>query len=89
MATKKKAAKPAAKQAEPRATKVTTVKAASGTHEGNPLRVGDSFLFIKGGREVYLTRTVANVLIKRNSDSLIIPKNSPYIPPTGSDCDGC
>ena len=93
MTTRKKAGKPA-KKSEP--TKVRTVKAKeedvnvrSAKDEPKPLKKGDAFLFIKNGHEVYLTRTVANVLLQRNSAKLEIPKGSPFVPPKGSNCDGC
>ena len=76
---------PATKQVTP----VKEVKLKESKIDPRPKRKGDTFLFIKDGNDVYLTRAVANVLFQRNTSSVVIPKGSEYIPPKGSKCDGC
>lgn len=70
-------------------TPIVKVKVEELKQDPQPLKKGDTFLFIKDGRPVYYTRAVANVEFQRNSASMVIPKKSPYIPPVGSKCDGC
>lgn len=73
-----------AEQTPMKSVKVEVVKT-----DPRPLRKGDEFLFIKDGRDVYYTRSTANVIFQRNSNSMVIPKGSEYIPPKGSKCQGC
>jgi len=70
-------------------TPVEVVKLKEEKIEPNPLRKGDAFLFIVDGRDVYYTRSTANVMFQRNTRSIVIPKGSEYTPPKGSKCDGC
>lgn len=70
-------------------TPIKTVKVEEVKQDPRPLRKGDTYLFIKDGRDVYYTAGVANVIFQRNSASVVIPKGSKYIPPKGSKCDGC
>ena len=89
-ATKRTAAKvknPAPAKAEQ--TPMVSVKVDDKFHEDWPLKRGDTFLFIKDGEKVYLTRSVAHVLLIRNSASVVIPKGSEFVPPKGTSCDGC
>lgn len=74
---------------KPEPTPIVKVKVKEVKESLRPLKKGDAFLFVKDGRDVYYTRAVANVIFQRNSASMVIPKNSPYIPPVGSKCDGC
>ena len=70
-------------------TPIKSVKVEEVKESLRPLRKGDTFLFIKDGRDVYYTPSTANVIFQRNSASMVIPKGSDYIPPKGSKCDGC
>lgn len=70
-------------------TPLKSVKVEETKEDPNPLKKGDTFLFIKDGRDVYYTRSTANVIFQRNSALMEIPKGSDYIPPKGSKCEGC
>jgi hypothetical protein len=78
-------------KASTKVTKVTTKTQAEKPEvkEEWPLRKGDSFLFIKNGKNVYYPRSTANVLFQRNTAEIEIPKGSEYVPPKGSQCKGC
>ena len=70
-------------------TNVQRVKVSEEAVEPNPLRKGDTFLFIKDGREVYMTRSVANVLLLKGASNVEIPKGSEYVPPKNAKCSNC
>lgn len=90
MAKAKKAVKPTVGDpATKEPTPVKVVKVKEIKLEPRPLKKGDTFLFIKDGRDVYYTRPTANVVFMRGVAEMVIPKGSEYIPPKGSKCDGC
>jgi len=70
-------------------TPMTKVKVKDIKPEPQPLKIGDTFKFIKDGQVVYYTRSTANVVFQRGMAQMVIPKGSEYIPPKGSKCDGC
>ncbi len=89
VATKEEPPIEVVKEKKEKPTPIKTVKVEEVKQDPRPLKKGDTFLFIKDGRDVYYTRAVANVIFQRNSASMVIPKGSAYIPPKGSKCDGC
>jgi hypothetical protein len=76
-------------QKETAKTPVKEIKIEQNFIDPQPLKKGDQFLFIIDNEEKYLTRSVADVIIQRNSAEIEIPEGSGYTPPKGSKCKGC
>jgi hypothetical protein len=88
-AAKAKDAKTAQKE-RPKAVTIPKVVKVIGKEAGpKPLKKGDEYLFIKNGKEVYMTLSVAYAQFTRNPEMIVIPKGSEYVPPQGAECDGC
>jgi hypothetical protein len=69
-------------------TKVKEVKNEK-TEVVRELRRGTEFLVVKDGKDVYMTKAVLDVAIKRNMHSIVIPKGSPYVISQTSNCKDC
>jgi len=90
MGIPKKAVKSQGEEAtKKKATPIKVVKIEKEEIDPRPLKKGDTFLVVKGGRDVYYTRSTLDVLLQRNAESVVIPKGSGYIAPKGTKCDGC
>lgn len=91
MAKRKKATNPqgeeVAKTEAVKTAKVKTVKVEA--PKPKALKEGNTFLMYVDGTEQYLTRSVIEVMLKRSSAQVEIPKGSPFTPPVNSKCINC